>query len=212
MTTEDDPPFLPTDAAEHPPASLSQKRALLEAHLEQPHFVARMEAYAHSRLWQVGLAQVVIPDEYAADLVQQIIADTLDGVIAWPPPHISLQKHVMDAIQSRTRHDAARAGRFLRLDASTQERVLAEQRAEQDATAELAATAGRVIDAMRALAASDGPVLALLDAYEADAFKREDVLRFTGLTAKEYDAARARMRRMRDQLPADLQGYVRRRS
>lgn len=214
MTTEDDQPTSQTKSPRGTPLSPSEKHELLKAQLEEPDFIERMESYVHSRLWQVGLAHVVIPDEYAADLLHQILVDTLDGVIAWPPPHITLQKHVMDAIKSRTRHDAHRAHRFRHqpLDRATHERLSAERRAEQEATAQLASTAGRVIDAFRVLAGSDPPVLALLDAYEADVTKREDVLRFTGLTVEQYDAARARMRRMRDRLPADLQGYARRRS
>jgi hypothetical protein len=164
-------------------------------------FAAR---YAWKQARKVAHART-IDESYAPELIQDIIDDTLLGVIAWDPDRVSLQKHVLDAIKSRTRHDVAHARKFrpVRLDDCTPEAEAKLAEAQQHPT-DVSAIALAVLAALRVLAQGDREVTLLLDAYDLHVSKKFEVMKLTGLTNKQYRAARGRMERLTEALPANL--------
>jgi hypothetical protein len=169
----------------------------------QPELIEAAHRYARTQARKVALLRP-IDASYAAELVQDIVGDTVLGVIAWDPGRVPLKKHVLDAIKSRTRHAYVQALKFraVRIDkyVDEAERALAASRASEG-DADVTRTALRTI---RDLAHDDREVILLLDAYEQLVTKRFDVLKLTKLTSKQYDAARHRLKRLVDQLPASL--------
>lgn len=181
-------------------------------------FEEKLKRFARMRANMVAHAGKRVDDFYVRELVQDAIDDTLDGVLAWHPERVSLEKHLLDSIRSRTRHDYVQAERFPHhsFDAtSAPEGLMADVEsslaADQGATAsaEVATAADRALVELRRIAANDADVLRLLDAYVDEATKKADVLRVAKLTSKRYEAARKRLHRLVLQLPTEVREAVR---
>jgi hypothetical protein len=184
--------------------------------LLEPNFIERVERYVWSRIWCLNLQRCVKDHRGASDYVQDALVDTIDGRIAWHPDRVSLKKHVMDTIKGRTAKDCKRQAR-VRMCLLPDEQEAADQEIEQGGEEAIERDeewqrARRIVDCVRERAASVPDVLLVLDAFANDLTKRVDVMRFTSLSAKRYDAACARLRRLREELPADLFPNKRRRS
>src|SRR5687767_11423456 len=65
--------------------------------------------FARSRARFVAIAGGRVDDYYVSALVQDVLTDTLFGVLTWDPATKSLETHVFDALRSRTAHDISRA-------------------------------------------------------------------------------------------------------
>ena len=118
------------------------------------------------------------------ELVQDAIEDTLEGVLAWHPERVTLDKHLFDAIRSRTRHDYVQAQRFPHQSfdaASASPALMADVESSltgetgATASAEVTSAAERALSGVRSLAANDADVMRLLDAYVQEALKKVDV-------------------------------------
>jgi hypothetical protein len=167
--------------------------------------------YAARRLRGIGKLGVHVDDYAARELVQDALGDTLAGVVSWDPAAKSLQQHIEDTIQFRTRNARERAKKFRRqgvdvFGASSEQRAA---RAEvegsmrldhEDATAESCMFASEVLHQLRTLAANDLPVLRYLDAIARGARSREDIMHAAQLNAKAYRNVRGRLRRLAEQL------------
>jgi hypothetical protein len=94
----------------------SPDEAWLEAFASQCTHKMRLKAkrYAARRARGVGKAGGHVDDYYVRELVEDALADTVIGVVAWDPAAATLEGHVLDVIKSRTRHDRVRAHRFRR--------------------------------------------------------------------------------------------------
>lgn len=175
-----------------------------EAQLAVTGFEERLKRYARVRARMVAHTGRRVDELYARELVQDAIDDTLEGVIAWDPARVSLEKHLLDAIRSRTRHDFVQATKFrhhavdehTRVDDSLHARV------------EMVAVAERTVTDLRALAVRDHDVLRLIGAYTEEATKKVEVMRVSGLTSKRYEAARKRLNRLVLQLPTEVREVV----
>ena len=179
-------------------------------------FEVKLHRYARTRGNLVAHAGGRVDDLYARELVQDALGDTLDGKIAWDPAVVTLERHMFDAIKSRTRHDYIKAQRrpHFSFDADAPPALSAEVEASlatqtNAASAEVSSAMRRVLAELRRLAARDADVLSMLDAYEREATKKVDVMQMSGLTAKKYEAARKRMHRLVLQLPTDVRDPVR---
>jgi hypothetical protein len=182
----------------------------LDAYLAQgtAQLIEAAERYARMQSIKVGLVRH-IDGAYAEELVQDILDDTFFGVIAWDPERVSLKKHVYDAIKSRTRHAYVHSLKFraLRMDVSrtalaAAEAALAHQ--QQQAPDDLARVTAQILDALSELAAQDHEVLLLLGAHRRLLTRKHDIIKMTGLSSKQYAAARRRLYRLTLQLPASL--------
>ncbi|MEJ7597429.1 MAG: hypothetical protein WKG01_05925 [Kofleriaceae bacterium] len=156
-----------------------------------------------------------VDEFYVAALVQDVLTDTLMGVLTWDPLATALELHVFSAIRSRTHHDAARARRFQHhsIDAF-------DARAEANAmmvevessllfdqytpSAAALAFSDQVISHMRRLAANDGPVLRMLDAIELGATERPEIMQLANMSPKTYHNAHIRLGRLVERLPNDV--------
>jgi hypothetical protein len=148
--------------------------------------------------------------DYAGDLVQDALTDTVTGVLKWDPSAKTLQQHIHDVIRMRTNWDRKRARRFPHesldvLTADGEPEILAEADAvllerAQDAPEDPTALATECLAKLRQLATADPTVLRLLDALDRGATSKADVMRFAGLSAVAYGNARRRLRRLVAQL------------
>jgi hypothetical protein len=200
---EGKPPFVPTE----------EWIEAFERQLDDSLYDAAWR-YAGRRAAFVGRVRK-IDEGYAQGLVADIIEDTLAGVISWDPERVELRKFVLDAIKSRTRHDylRARRQRHFSLDdggMAALDRVAALEHETEPEKAERLQAVDATIAAVRTAAADAPDVLRLLDAYENGAETRAEVLQMTGLTKLQYDAARKRLDRILEDLPAQLAAQTRR--
>jgi hypothetical protein len=180
-------------------------------------FETKIKRFARMRANMVGLTGRRIDEFYVQELVGDAIADTLAGVLAWHPERVSLEKHLLDAIGSRTRHDYVQAQRrpHLSLDPGEAEPslmadvevALAESRHE--ASTDLRSVTARAIHEIRSVAANDNDVLRLVDAYVAGADKKMDVRQESGLSSKRYEASRKRLHRIVRDLPTEIRDVLR---
>src|SRR4051794_27154884 len=72
----------------------------------------RAERFAERRARKLRVVDVVVDDDYAPHLVQDVLGDTVTGLLRWDPCGECLEDHLMDAIATRVHHEVARARRF----------------------------------------------------------------------------------------------------
>jgi hypothetical protein len=190
-------PIHPSTSCSPSAASISAVREALEAAFT-PEVRREVTAYAHRRWARVSRFIAWLS---ADDLVQDAIANTLDGTVSWAPAH-ALPQHLKRVINNRIRWERRHARAFpapsLRVhnDAGIVAAELASAYVQAFQRERAAAEAWQnAIARFRAAARDDSGVLALLDAYEGGARTRQEVLEATGMTRREYAAAYARMRR-----------------
>ncbi|MCE9575022.1 MAG: hypothetical protein K8W52_17865 [Deltaproteobacteria bacterium] len=123
------------------------------------------------------------------ELVLDAIGDTFTGDVTWDPSRVSLTQHVRGVIAARVRHEIARqaklphlpmtgdldSGDGLDMVAVAASRVVA---ADEDAPPEriaMRASAASAMDALRRMALGDADVIAILDAFEAECYSREEI-------------------------------------
>lgn len=180
-------------------------------------FETKLKRFARMRANMVALAGRRVDEFYVEELVSDAIADTLAGVLAWHPERVSLDKHLVDAIGSRTRHDYVQALRrpHLSIDLGDAEpslladveAALAETRTEADT--DLRSATARALHEIRSVAVNDNDVLRLVDAYVAGVEKKTDVRLESGLSSKRYEASRKRLHRIVRDLPTEIRDVLR---
>ena len=164
-------------------------------------FEEKLKRFARMRANMVAHGGRRVDEFYVREIVQDAIDDTLEGVLAWHPERVSLDKHLLDSIKSRTRHDYVQAQNFPHhsfdaasaspsLMADVESSLAAEGSAT--ASAEVSSAAERAISELRRVAGND-----------------PDVMRLSGLTSKRYEAARKRLHRLVLQLPTEVREAVR---
>lgn len=202
-------------ASEKPPepkgdrweAPLTPREAWIEAFEDQltKEVYHRVTGYAKRRAEMVAKAGGWSGESYADEVVQNIIGETYAGDLHWDPANKALENHLLDAVRWRTRDaaNAAAVDRTLSLDgAATQgerDHLISQveaalmanhQEGPEDGDAE------STLRELRALAAEDAPVLALLDAIEQGASDKGEVIALAGMRTKTYHRTRARLNRL----------------
>jgi len=163
--------------------------------------------FAARRAAVVARCGGVVDDYYVRELVANVISDTAAGVLRWDPAVQSLEAYVLDAISRRANHDCSRALRYRHVavdlfDPETPRPLIEEvetKLAEAAPGLWYGSELGRLERATRLrerAGPKDAHVLLVLDAFEAGAMTKSDVLHFTGLSDKEYRAARKRLIRL----------------
>jgi hypothetical protein len=180
----------------------SDRRAWLrEFHVQlTKQLIMNAEHYAAARAVGVQRAGGNIDDLYSRELVQDVLTDTLSGVLAWNPSRCTLETQVLDSVRFRSRHDRVRARRFQHIslegcDEPTRasiEDALATASAQEPEDSERHA---HCLESIRRAAASDRDLTALLDAYRR-ARSKEEVLDATGMSSRQYDNAKKRLARL----------------
>ena len=179
---------------------------------------AKATRYASARAAQIAKYGGAADESYVEDVVQSAFADTYLGTLAWAPSRSTLEAHVILAIKSRTRHDRAQAIKQrkramrhvsfeLHHNTATRSDVETSLANEAEHDRDVRATAERALATLRAIATDEraDDVLILLDAYEAGAYSKPEVLAATTLTAKRYRNARARLATFTKRLPAEAE-------
>jgi len=174
----------------------------------------KLERFAARCARGVEKAGGIVDDYYVRELVQDVLADTRLGVLRWDPSVESLEEHAQDAITSRAYHDRAHAKRYPResIDAfdpdsshATMAAVDASLLDRREASLHTAALAENALMELRELAAEDSVVLRFLDAFEAGATTKSDVMLVADLSDRTYHAARIRLDRLVTRLSPDAQ-------
>lgn len=173
----------------------------------------KAERFAGRRARKLGTVGVVVDDDYARHLVQDVLGDTTMGLLRWDPCGERLEDHVMDAIATRVHHDVARARRFphasLDYDPAASGAVLAATDASLLAAREASPATVRLADnafqELWELAEADAGVRRLLGALAGGATRKADAQLATGMSAQDYHAARNRLDRLVGRLSRDAQ-------
>lgn len=146
----------------------------------------RVARFAQRRARTVALFGGRSDAAYAAELVQDALADTLMGHVTWVPTRCALVQHLIAVVRSRSRHEAARAARF-------PHEVFDDAAPAHGGTAAAPWAQLMVQQLAVAAAADDGEVGWLVAAYAAGQSRR-DVLA-AGWSPQRYAAARKRLQR-----------------
>jgi hypothetical protein len=170
----------------------------------------RAKRFARSRARFVARAGGRGDDLYVAELVQDVLTDTLFGVLTWDPAGVPLQVHVLGAIRSRTKNDRIRALRFRHhsidaMGAGDSSAAMCEVESSLAAmhsapSPESLTFSGEVLEHVRGLAAEDAAILRILDAVEAGASEPCEIMSIASMSEKTYKKARLRLGRVVDQL------------
>jgi hypothetical protein len=163
--------------------------------------------FAAKRAAVVRCCGGITDDYYIREMVANVVSDTAAGILRWNPEDESLEAHVLDAIWTRTNHDCARALRYRHesidvFDPESPDTLIAEIEATLADNGPSfgfghgAAPTERLARLRKLAGTDDTHVLGMLDAFEADAITKADVMHFTGMSAKEYHAARSRLTRL----------------
>lgn len=166
--------------------------------------------FARSRARFVARAGGRGDDLYVAELVQDVLTDTLFGVLTWDPAVVPLEVHVIGAIRCRTKNDRIRALRFRHqsLDAvgaadssaamCEVEMSLAQSRSTP--SPESLTFSAEVLDHVRGLAAQDSAIQRIVDAIELGASEPAEIMSVASMSEKTYKKARLRLGRVVEQL------------
>lgn len=181
---------------------------------------AKAKRFARSRARFVARAGGRGDDAYVSELVQDVLTDTLFGVLTWDPAAVPLEVHVICAIRCRTKNDRLRALRFRHQsldaiagdasavagrDAAAAAATMCEVEASLAATCsapspESLAFSTEVLEHVRGLAAHDAAILRMLDAIELGASEPGEIMSVASMSEKTYKKARLRLGRIVEQL------------
>ena len=173
--------------------------------------------FARSRARVVARAGGRGDDLYVSELVQDVLTDTLFGVLGWDPAAISLEGHVFGAIKCRTKNERIRALRFRHhsLDAidasdSTTSGMAAAVIAEVESSLAAGGTAApsvesqmfsaEVLEHVRGLAERDAAILRIVDAIAQGASAPSEIMALAQMNEATYKKARLRLSRLVEQL------------
>lgn len=174
----------------------------------------RAKRYAAQRAddlgWKMPSAGAYDPDE----LVDNIVKDTLAGVLRWNPDVRNFDKHLFDAVRKRVTRYAKRMMQYPHesidaVDSTGRSPAMAaveiQLRAEApEATVETRTRLAETISSLRKLGRNKPLVQRLLTAFECLATEEEDVMRKASLTSAQYHSARRQLARLVERLPSHL--------
>ena len=154
---------------------------------------------------------------YAEEVVQATVTDIVSGTLRWDPATRDLEPYLTDTIRLRVRRDRRRAARYahVSIDAaypSTRASLLdeVESRLAADASSLPGEHHGSMWGSMthsmqrlRELLSADSLAQRFLDALNAGASTRAEVMRTAGLTRAEYHNTRRRIARLLAHLEPD---------
>lgn len=178
--------------------------------------IDRMYRAARSRLRLFAGPTGHVDSADVEDIVMGVLGDTLKGKLFWNPEKESLENCLLDAIKFRVRNRWEKEQRRKHdpIEEDDDARSVAEQ-AAAGATVPAAPAAGvrqlrikavydDVIAALRPRCVGQPRVLELLELYMDGVTERDDVLRESGMSEREYKNARERLGRLVQDLPAKL--------
>jgi hypothetical protein len=158
--------------------------------------------YARTRAFGVAHSGRKVDDYYARELVLDAIGDTWMGVVSWDPSRFTLKHHLLRVIDGHSdkhaKHAVAHPHQAIGDDCK-ESRAAERDASEQVGDPLLPAKrvyACETLAKIRELAAGDKDVLRILDAYDAGATTKEDVLEKAKMKDRTYHNAYGRLRRI----------------
>jgi hypothetical protein len=205
-----------TTTNEVEPAPFMASEGWIEAfeHQNTDDMRKRAKRFARSRARHVARVGGRGDDLYVAELVHDVLTDTLFGILSWDPAVVPLEVHVFGAIRCRTKNDRIRALRFRHhsIDAvGAGDSATAMSAAMCEVETSLAAShsapspesltfTGEVLEHVRGLAADDRDILRIIDAIELGATEPAEIMSVASMSEKTYKKARLRLGRVVEQL------------
>ena len=152
------------------------------------------------------------------DLVLDAVGDTLAGDLTWDPGRVSLTLHVQSVIAARVRREIARQAKIPhlrmtgdldsgdgldRVEAAASRVVAADEPTAPERIA-MRASSASALAALRRMVPGDADALAILDALDAECYKRDEIRDVTGLSIRAYDNAHRRLAALAAKLPPGI--------
>lgn len=209
---------MPRKALVPPPRDLVDR---IKREVAAPRFLSELTAWADRQCGKLMSIEDRIDPHKATDLVNAAVVDTCDGVRTWHPEARTLRRHLEQTVNSRLWHECERARRrrFIPLDpAATDdsqdgggiEIEMSAQREDPrtrpDAMVAQREVRGRVFDVLRAKAARDRELLALLDAYETGHHVESDAEARVGIAGQAFKNLVRRFKTIRGHISDELRG------
>lgn len=153
----------------------------------------------------------------ADDRLHTAILKTLEGTRRWDPDRVNLGGHLFGIVSSDISSELKHAGKFRHVSVEDDAQDLESLRDEvEDALARTAPANDEVpcspwsiaIHALRRLAGTERDVLALLDAYDAGAFEKREVMRVAKLKSRAYDRAFDRLVELAQRVDDDTRTII----
>jgi len=210
---------MPRKAAVPAPPEIADR---IKHEVEAPGFLSDLIAWADRQCGKLLSIEDRIDPHKAIDLVNAAVVDTWDGVRAWHPEARTLRRHLEQTVNSRLWHECERARRrrFVPVtpaavddsqdEAGGVEIEMSAQREDPrtrpDALVAQREVRARVFGALRAEAARDRELLALLDAYETGHHIESDAEAKVGIAGQAFKNLVRRFKTIRGHLPDELRG------
>jgi hypothetical protein len=195
---------MPRKAAVPPPPEIADR---IKREVATPGFLSDLIAWADRQCGKLMSIEDRIDPHKALDLVNAAVVDTWDGVRVWHPEARTLRRHLEQTVNSRLWHECERARRrrFVPVtpaavddsqdEAGGVEIEMSAQREDPrtrpDALVAQREVRARVFGALRAEAARDRELLALLDAYETGHHVESDAEARVGIAGQAFKNLRA---------------------
>ena len=154
----------------------------------------------------------------ADDRLHTAILKTLDGTRKWDPERVNLGGHLFGVVSSDVSSELKHAGRFRHVSVQDDAHDLEALRDEiEDSLARTAPANDELpcstpwsiaLHALRSLATGEPDVLALLDAYDAGAFEKREVMRVSKLKSRTYDRAFDRLVELAQRVDEDTRTLI----
>lgn len=167
----------------------------------------RLKKYAAERARIVARSGRKVDSYYVDELAHDVVTDTWSKTLTWDPMRCTLEKHLVRAIESRTDKHYKRqlaAPHIYIGDYIGDDEDPVSLRAEEEASSVVAHSTDSVCHVyvretmaqIRVLAARDKCVLRILDAYDAGAYTKEEVVALTKMKPRTYHNAHIRLSRL----------------
>ena len=187
-----------------------------------PGFLSDLLTWADRQCGKLLSMEDRIDPHKATELVNAAVVDTCDGVRVWYPEARTLRRHLEQTVNSRLWHECERSRRrrFVPVtpaavddsqdEAGGVEIEMSAQREDPrtrpDAMVAQREVRARVFGALRAEAARDRDLLALLDAYETGHHVESDAEAKVGIAGQAFKNLVRRFKTIRGHLPDELRG------
>lgn len=196
----------------------------IKREIAAPGFLRELMIWAERQVGKMLSIENRVDPSKATALVNDAIVDTCDGVRRWDPEARTLRRHLEQSINSRMWHECERGRRRRQIpldtaavDDSQDETAIGvemslrreDPRTRPDALFAQREVRAKVFDALRSRAASDAPVLALLDAYEIGVHREGEVSERLNVSENTLRSLVRRHKTALGHLPAALQADMR---
>lgn len=201
-----------------PPSSDLVER--IKREIAEPGFLRDLTIWAERQVGKVLSIENRNDPNKAAELINDAIVDTCDGVRRWDPEARTLRRHLEQTINSRMWHECERGRRrrhialdTVSVDDSQDEAGIdvemslrrEDPRTRPDGLFAQREVRHKVLQSMRSRATRDPELLAFLDAYEVGHHREGEISERLQLTERTFENVLRRFKTIRRHVPPALQ-------